>query len=122
MFDHKIAIATIRQSLSCTCPKCHKGRLFKGRFSLSVVDTCDYCKFPLGKNDSGDGPAVFLIFILGFLLVPLALWLEVLMSPPLWVQGVLWTIVAMGICFFLMQPLKTYVIALQIRHRPNDWT
>lgn len=76
----------------------------------------------LARNDSGDGPAVFLIFALGFLLVPLALFVETLFAPPLWVHAVLWTVVALGLTIGALRPLKSYVIALQFKHRPGDWT
>lgn len=76
---------------------------------------------PLAKNDSGDGPAVFMIFILGFLLVPAALLFDHFLSPPLWVHAVLWMAVALGICLFTLQPIKAYVVALQFKHRPQIW-
>ena len=93
--------------------------MFPSGLTLSTVDRCESCEFPMSKHDSGDGPAVFLIFILGFLLVPLAIWLEVIYLPPLWVHVVLWGIVGLAICMFTMQPLKSYVIHLQYRHLPE---
>ncbi len=111
----------IRLGLTCKCPKCGQGDLYKSRFSLTVRDRCDVCGLAIGKNDSADGPAVFLMFILGFLLVPLAYFLEVLASPPLWVHGVVWGFVALLITLGTLRPLKAYVIALQYKHRPDDW-
>lgn len=89
--------------------------------TLDVVDNCASCDLALAKNDSGDGPAVFMVFALGFLLVPLALLFDAFVSPPLWVHAVLWTLVALGICLFTLQPIKAYVIGLQFRHRPQTW-
>ena len=80
------------------CPVCRKGRLFKPR-SVSVVEKCDACGAALGQNDVGDGAAVLLIFILGFLLVPAAWVFELAVAPPLWVHIVLWGIVALGMTF-----------------------
>ncbi len=40
--------------------------------------------------DTGDGPAVFAIFILGFLVLGLALYVEFTYEPPVWVHVVLW--------------------------------
>ncbi len=64
---------------------------------------------------------MFLIFILGFLLVPLALLFENAFAPPLWVHAVLWGGAAIGITLGALRPLKAYVIALQYKHRPGDW-
>ncbi len=111
----------LKLGLSCKCPKCKTGDLYPPGFTLTLKDTCEGCGLDLSKNDSADGPAVFLVFILGFLLVPLALWLEFSLSPPLWVHAVLWTIVTLGLTLGLLKPLKGYIIALQYKHRPNDW-
>lgn len=95
--------------------------MFKTGLTLEIVSACSVCNLALAKNDSGDGPAVFMVFILGFLLVPAALIFDALVSPPLWVHAVLWTVVALGICVFSLQPIKAYVIALQFKHRPETW-
>lgn len=105
----------------CACPRCGKGRLFKQGITLDVVDHCEACGLALAKNDSGDGPAVFLIFILGFSLVPLALLFDALLRPPVWAHAIIWTIAALGICGVLLRPTKALTIAIQFKHRPQDW-
>ena len=111
----------MRQSLSCKCPRCHVGDLYKQGFTMDLRDVCASCGLDYTKNDSADGPAVFLIFILGFLLVPLALVFDNIMAPPLWVHAVLWSIVALILTVGALKPLKSYIIALQFKHRPGDW-
>jgi len=114
-------IALIKRALRCRCPKCHKGALFTSRGSMSIAPQCNHCGLNLGDNDIGDGPAVFLIFILGALLVPLALLFEAAVAPPLWAHAVLWSIVAIAITLGSLRPLKSYIMALQYKHRPGDW-
>ena len=112
----------MKQALACRCPRCGKGRLFKpGFLSLSLNEACDNCGLELAKNDCGDGPAVFLIFILGALLVPMAIFVEFTFSPPLWVHAVVWGALALIITIGSLKPLKSYIIALQFKHRPGDW-
>lgn len=111
----------LRQSLRCQCPRCGQGDLYKPGFTMTVREICESCGLKLAEQDSGDGPAVFLIFILGFSLVPLALLLEWAAHPPLWLHVVLWTIVALGATLGSLRPLKSYIIALQYKHRPNSW-
>ncbi len=113
-------IALLKTALACKCPKCGEGALYPSTFDLRLVNHCPVCGLDLAKNDSADGPAVFLIFILGFFLVPLALLTDHLFSPPLWVHVVLWGVVGLGIIFALLKPLKAYIIALQYKHRPWD--
>jgi uncharacterized protein (DUF983 family) len=111
----------IKDALKARCPRCHEGALFKPGWNMEVHDTCPSCSLPLADhNDAADGPAVFLIFFLGFLLVPLALLFEVWVAPPLWVHGVLWTIAALGLTLGSLKPLKAYMIALEYKHRPWD--
>ena len=47
---------------------------------------------------SGDGPAVFVILIIGFIVVGLALWMEVSYNPPLWLHFMLWIPLTFVLC------------------------
>ncbi len=116
-----IDLDLIKLGFACKCPRCKQGDLYKPGFTLSLRDKCESCALDLGKNDSADGPAVFLIFILGFLIVPLALVIEVLFHPPMWLHMTLWTPLVLGLTLGSLRPLKAYIIALQFRHRPESW-
>lgn len=116
-----IDIDLLKSSWACKCPNCGEGDLYQPGFSIELRDVCDGCGLDYTKNDSADGPAVFLIFILGFLLVPIALIFDAYLSPPLWVHAVVWTVVALAITVGSLKPLKSYIIALQFKHRPGDW-
>jgi uncharacterized protein (DUF983 family) len=111
----------LRLGWLCKCPKCGQGDLYKPGLTLSLRNECEVCGLDLSKNDSADGPAVFLIFILGFLLVPLALMLDAAIRPPLWVHALLWSLVALSLTVGMLRPLKAYIIALQFKHRRSDW-
>ncbi len=113
----------VKRAFACKCPRCGQGELYQpGLLNLKLCSVCSSCGFEIGRNDSADGPAVFLIFILGFLLVPLALLTDHLFHWPLFVHGVVWTVLALGITLGLLRPLKSYIIALQLKHRPGDWS
>lgn len=114
-------LGMFRQALSCKCPRCHDGALYREGYSIELNDTCAVCDLDFTKNDSADGPAVFLIFILGGSLVPLALIFDAYVSPPLWVHAILWTVVALSVTIGTLKPLKSFIIALQFKHRPGDW-
>lgn len=107
----------IVQSLHCRCPQCSQERIFPHLLTLNTIETCPHCGLNIADHDSGDGPAVFLIFILGFALTPLALVVAFTTNLPLWGHAILWTVVALGACILTMQPLKTYVIRLNYKHR-----
>jgi len=83
---------------------------------LTVRPSCPACGLDLSAEDAGDGPAVFVIFFLGLIVVGLAAIVEIKLSPPLWVHLVLWTPVILGGAILMLRPLKAGLIALQFRH------
>lgn len=97
------------------CPKCHEGALFAG--FLEVNETCPACGLDLRAHDSGDGPAVFLIFIVGAVSVFAALMLEMAAEPPYWVHVVIWPVFVLGLTLGLLRPLKAKFIEIQYRRR-----
>lgn len=100
------------------CPHCGEGRLFVG--FLKVAPACAACGFGLSHADSGDGPAVFVIIIVGFLVVFAALFTEVAYRPPIWLHLVLWLPLAAALCLGLLRPLKGLMIGAQIRNKASE--
>ena len=116
-------LTDIKTALKCKCPRCGQGDLFKpGFLNLSLNDICSSCQLDLAKNDSADGPAVFLIFVLGFLIVPLALLTDSIFHLPVFVHLLLWTPICLAIILGLLRPIKALVLALQWKHRATEWT
>jgi len=108
-------VSPFAAGLGCKCPRCGRGRLYSGL--LKVAERCEACGLDLAKQDSGDGPAVFVILILGFVVVGLALWVELAYEPPFWVHAVLWAPLILVGALVLLRPFKATLIALQFRHR-----
>ena len=107
-------VSVLAAALLCRCPRCGKGKLYDGL--LSVAPRCAACGLDLRAQDAGDGPAVFVMFILGALTVLLAILVEIAFAPPIWVHLVLWTPFIIGGAILLLRPLKAGLIALQYRH------
>ncbi|MFO1152246.1 MAG: DUF983 domain-containing protein [Rhodospirillales bacterium] len=97
------------------CPRCGRGKLFAGW--LTIASACSECHLSFAGHDAGDGPAVFGIFILGFLIVGLAVWLELVAAPPLWVHVVVWLPVTFVASIAVLRPLKGMTVAAQYRYR-----
>ncbi len=104
--------------LACRCPRCGKGRLFAG--FLSVVPRCEICGLDLGFANSGDGPAVFIIFIVSPVVIILAVILETLVHPAPYVHLIVWIPVTILLCLALLRPFKATMIALQYRHDAKE--
>jgi len=112
-------VPPLRSALACTCPRCGEGRLFDG--FLKVVERCDRCGLDLARHDSGDGPAVFLIFIISVIAVLAALWVESALAPPVWVHALIAGGLITALTLLMIRPAKAYVMALQYRHRRSDF-
>ncbi|MCC5995306.1 MAG: DUF983 domain-containing protein [Oceanicaulis sp.] len=100
------------------CPRCGEGALFSG--FLKFAPRCSHCGLDFSREDAGDGPAVFIMFAVGFFVVPLALVAEVLFSPPLWLHFVIWMPLATALSMALLRPLRGVTFALQHRHDASE--
>lgn len=111
-------VSPFAAGLGCKCPRCGRGRLYRGL--LKVADRCEACGLDLARHDSGDGPAVFVTLILGFIVVGLALWVELAYEPPFWVHALVWTPLILVGALLLLRPFKATLIALQYKHRWSE--
>jgi uncharacterized protein (DUF983 family) len=110
--------SSVAAGLSCRCPNCGKGKLFRG--FLTLRPRCDVCGLDYSFADAGDGPAVFVIFLAGFVVVGLALIVEFKYQPPFWLHGLLWLPLILLTTLGPLRPLKGLLIALQHHHRAAE--
>ena len=97
------------------CPNCGQGPLWTG--FLTVAPTCAVCQWPLAEADTGEGPAVFVILIVGFIVVFAALFTEVAIHPPIWLHLVLWLPLATILSLALLRPGKGLMLAAAMKGR-----
>lgn len=109
------AVSWLSAGLFCRCPRCGQAPLYDGL--LTIRERCAECGLDLRAQDAGDGPAVFVILILGFIVVGLAALLEIKFEPPLWVHILLWPGIIVAGAISMLRILKAMLIALQFRHR-----
>ncbi|MDP2119475.1 MAG: DUF983 domain-containing protein [Hoeflea sp.] len=115
---HYPPVDPVKAGLRGRCPRCGEGALIEGL--LGVKPRCSVCGLDNSFADAGDGPAVFVILIIGFIVVGLALWLEVNYSPALWVHLMLWIPLSTVLSLALLRALKGLMIALQYRHKAAE--
>ncbi len=104
--------------VSCRCPRCGKGRLFDG--FLALAKRCAACGLDYGFADSGDGPAVFIMLIVGIIVTGGALIVEALYSPPYWVHAAIWLPLAILLPLLILRPFKATLIALQYANKAQE--
>ena len=85
-----------------------------------MVPACSECGLDLSTADSADGPAVFIIFIVGALVAPLAILTEAWFSPPIWVHMAIWGPVILGATLALLRPAKAIMIAIQHKQQSGE--
>ncbi len=100
------------------CPRCGQGNAFAG--FLDLREKCDHCGLDFGFADAGDGPAVFVCLIGGFLVLGAALWTEIVYEPPFWVHLALFMPLTIIVCGGLLRPMKGLLIALQFRNKAEQ--
>ena len=108
----------IGRGLRGRCPRCGEGRLFHG--FLALRPACERCGLDYGFADAGDGPAVFVILIGGFIVVFAALMTEVVYQPPYWVHAALWLPLILIVTLVPLRLVKGLLIALQYHHKAAE--
>ncbi len=104
--------------LKARCPRCGEGALF--RQVLNLRERCDNCGLDYRFIDTGDGPAVFAIFILGFVVLGGALWVQLTYDTPLLPTVLLSGVVTLVLALGLLRFLKATLIALQYRNKAEE--
>jgi uncharacterized protein (DUF983 family) len=105
-------------TLLARCPRCGRGPLFRN--FLDVASGCASCGMSYSRFEAGDGPAVFVILIVGAIVAGGALLMEVSFQPPYWVQGVIWGPAVVVLSLGFLRPFKAGLIALQYKHRAEE--
>ena len=107
-------ISAVSAGLAGRCPRCGDGPLFRG--FLTVAPKCEACGLDFDFADSGDGPAVFVTFLAGVVVVGLALAIDMTWEPLLWFYIVVFVPLTLIVCLAMLRPLKGLLIASQYKN------
>jgi len=110
--------APVLAGLRGRCPRCGGGGLFVGLLGLKPA--CETCGLDYAFADSGDGPAFFVMTIVGLVVVVGALGLELSYEPPYWVHALVWPLVILVMSLGLLRPLKGAMIAVQYASKAGE--
>lgn len=100
------------------CPRCGGRTLFAGM--VRFAPHCRMCGLDFASFNVGDGPAAFLIFIVGGIVTALAIAVELGLSPPWWWHVLLWLPLTAGLTIGLLRIGKGLLLALEYRHRAAE--
>ena len=102
----------------CRCPRCGKGPLLKGY--LTIAEKCTACDLDLTFADTADGPAFFVMSIVGTLGMIGFMVFEFTVKPPFWVHLILTFPLIVAACVWMLRPAKGVMVAMQYRHKAKE--
>lgn len=105
-------------ALSGLCPQCGAKTLFAG--VVRFAPRCAACGLDFGKFNVGDGPAAFLTLGIGGLVAGLAIWLQLALDPPFWVQGLIWIPVTTALVLGGLRVSKAALLASEYRNKAGE--
>ena len=101
----------IWKGMRAQCPQCGAKTLFSKY--LKVSDTCGSCGLDLSGHEADDAPPYFTIFIVGHIIVPVALVVEKFYMPPLYVHALIFCVLAVAVSLLSLPIVKGGVVGLQ---------
>ena len=110
--------SVVTTGLLCRCPRCGEAEKFSG--FLKTVTRSETCGLDQTSAAQTEGPAVFIILIVGFVIVGAAAVVEGLFHPPPFVHLLLWLPSVVILSLSLMRPLKATMVALQFHNRAGE--
>lgn len=97
--------------LAGRCPSCGKGKLFHGY--LKTVPVCEVCGEEIHHHRADDAPPYFTITIVGHIIIPALLAVELAYHPAAWVHLSLWLPLTIILSLGLLRPVKGALVSLQ---------
>lgn len=111
-------VKPVASAIRARCPQCGQGKLFES--FLELAPSCTNCGLDYGFADSGDGPAVFIVLIVGFIVVAAALAVEFTWGWPYWLHAVVWGPLIIGLSLGMLRPLKGWFVGMQYQHKAAE--
>jgi uncharacterized protein (DUF983 family) len=104
-------------ALKGACPRCGQAPLFQG--PVRFAPKCRACGLDFASFNVDDGPAAFLILIVGAILTVLAIATDLSLSPPWWVHLV-WLPVGLALTLSGLRFAKAWLVAQEYAHRARE--
>lgn len=110
-------VAPIEAALAGRCPACKSKTLFAGW--TSFADKCPACGVDFSAFNVGDGPAAFLILVIGAILTVAALVVDGAFSPPWWVH-IVWLPIGFALTIGGLRWAKALLLTQEYLHRARE--
>lgn len=111
------APAIVQAAIAGSCPRCDARTLFAGW--IRFAPRCRACGLDFDSFNVGDGPAAFLILLIGAFLTVGAVWLDLAIEPP-WPVHLVWLPVGGALTIFGLRLGKALLAAQEYRQRARE--
>jgi uncharacterized protein (DUF983 family) len=99
------------------CPRCGARTLFAGL--TGFAPKCSNCGLDFSTFNVGDGPAAFLILIVGAIVAVGAILLDQIVGPPWWVH-IIWLPIGAGLTIYGLRIGKAALVYQEYKHRARE--
>ena len=93
------------------CPSCGAGSIFTKY--LKVTPACSDCGEELHHHRADDAPPYFTILVVGHIIVPMVLAVEMAYRPDLWIHAALWFPMTLILAMSALPLIKGMLVGLQ---------
>jgi uncharacterized protein (DUF983 family) len=100
------------------CPRCAARTLFQGL--VTFAPRCRACGLDFTSFNVGDGPAAFLVLLVGTLITGLAVWLELATEPSFWVHLLIWPALTLVLVVGSLRVAKGMLLTLEYRNAARE--
>lgn len=101
----------MKRGFAGRCPACGQGALFAGY--LTVNDRCAACDEAFFHHRADDAPPYFTITLVGHIIVPAVLAVEIALRPAIWIHMALWIPLTILLSLAFLRPIKGGIIGYQ---------
>nr|WP_279306621.1 DUF983 domain-containing protein [Microvirga solisilvae] len=87
---------------------------------LTLAPRCDVCGLDFSFADPADGPAFFVMIIMGIPAAGFGVWVELAFEPPFWVHLLTTLPFLLLTCIPPIRPVKGMLVASQYLHKAEE--
>ncbi|MDJ0642294.1 MAG: DUF983 domain-containing protein [Erythrobacter sp.] len=97
--------------MSGLCPRCGAATLFEAPARIAM--SCEQCALSLAELERGARLAGLVTILVAAILISMAMAVDIYLSPPFWLQVVVWAPLTMAVVIGILRLYKTALLYRQ---------
>ncbi len=108
----------VQAALSGLCPRCAEPTLFEAPARIAL--TCSACGLDFTALERGARLAGLMTVLIAALLATIAIFADIVLQPPFWLQLAFWAPVTVGTVIFALRLYKTALLYARYEKRAGE--